>query len=318
VKNLRLALEIALVRFAIWLLPKLSRPVILRLCEVLGVAAYLIDYRGRAAAHANLKVAFAKENIQPEQVRRIAIRSYQTFARTFMDLFWSRQMGKSNFRSFCEFDDDFIATAATAKAHGALWVTVHYGNFELTSLAVGYQDIELTVIAQDFKNAGLTDIFAKLRQGSGHQVIPQQGAMLRLMKELKRKGNTALLTDLNVKPNKSTAVIDCFGLKTCVTTLHASLARRLDLPVILGLCKPLDDGTYHLIFKVISHKDYPSDAAMTQAVWDYFEKIIREYPENWLWMYKHWRYLPGLIRDPLYPPYANTSSPFRKLMAGKL
>ena len=34
-----------------------------------------------------------------------------------------------------------------------------------------------------------------------------------------------------------------------------------------------------------------------------------------MWMYKHWRYLPGSEQDPKYPVYANPSKPFRELLA---
>ena len=47
------------------------------------------------------------------------------------------------------------------------------------------------------------------------------------------------------------------------------------------------------------------------------EKAIRAYPEGWLWMYKHWRYLPGTERDPIYPDYANRYEPFRKMVDGE-
>jgi hypothetical protein len=35
-----------------------------------------------------------------------------------------------------------------------------------------------------------------------------------------------------------------------------------------------------------------------------------------MWMYKHWRYLPGLERDPRYPAYANPNKQFREMLAG--
>jgi lauroyl/myristoyl acyltransferase len=56
---------------------------------------------------------------------------------------------------------------------------------------------------------------------------------------------------------------------------------------------------------------------MTQRVWDNFEKAIREHPECWLWMYKHWRYTPlddACARDPRYPAYSYASAAFREMV----
>jgi KDO2-lipid IV(A) lauroyltransferase len=314
VKNLRPALETALVRFATWLLPQLPRPTIILLAQIFGLIAYLVDYRGRPTAISNLQAAFAGQNISPDQARRITIASYQTFARTFLDLFWSLRLDRNNIEGLVHYHPDTPEAEAVAREKGAIWVTPHFGNFELISLFMGFRGFPFIVVAQNFKNPALTTIFTRLRQNSGHRVIPQQGAMLRLMKELKRGGHVALLTDLTLKPNKTAAVIECFGLKTCVTTLHASLSQRIDIPVIASLCTPFDDGSYHFQFKALQPSDYASPAAMSQAVWDHFETHIRQKPECWLWMYKHWRYLPGLELDPKYPPYANTSRPFRDLL----
>lgn len=315
-KKIRHVLETRLVHFATWLLPRLSRRSILLLSNTVGALACFFDVRGRETAHENLRVAFAREGITPGQISRITLGSYQTFARTFFDLFWSLRLTKENYTEYLKATFADPTSEAVARERGAIWVTPHFGNFELVSLAMGFRGFAWTVVAQDFKNPALTTIFKRLREGSGHTIIPQEGAMLRLVKELKRKGHAALLTDLTIRPNKTAAAIDCFGLKTCVTTLHASLSRRLELPIIAGVCIPMPDGTYRV--EVEPHfepEKFISNAALTQAVWDKFEQQIRRHPEAWMWMYKHWRYLPGLEQDPKYPAYANPSKPFRELLA---
>jgi Kdo2-lipid IVA lauroyltransferase/acyltransferase len=48
-----------------------------------------------------------------------------------------------------------------------------------------------------------------------------------------------------------------------------------------------------------------------------FEPVFREYPECWMWMYKHWRYLPPGAREGEYPAYANRSKKFDRLLGGR-
>jgi hypothetical protein len=52
---------------------------------------------------------------------------------------------------------------------------------------------------------------------------------------------------------------------------------------------------------------------IAQACWDCFEPAVRRNPAPWLWMYKHWRYLPPDAQRP-YPEYANPSPHFRRLI----
>lgn len=317
-KKIRLKVETYLVKFGVWLLPKLSRSQFLLLCQGVGLAGYAIDYRGRATALENLRVAFAPEGITPAQARRIALGCYQNFARTFLDLFWVA--GQSDpvqvTKKLVTWHAEDPGTVAHAHAHGSLWLTLHFGNFELLSLIVGTFGFSFVTIAQNFKNADLTAIFARLRQCTGHHIIPKEGAMLRFVKELKRGGHASLLTDLTVKPGRTATVVTCFGLKTCTTNLHTTLGSRLGLPLIPALCIPRDDGTYlSLVTPPLHAPDHPTPEAMAQAIWDRFEPVIRENPECWMWMYKHWRYLPGTAEDTRYPAYANPSRPFREMLA---
>ncbi|CAN5844529.1 hypothetical protein BH11VER1_BH11VER1_23220 [soil metagenome] len=315
VKKIRYLLETAVLRAAVRFLPGFSRPVLLFLSKAAGAIAYLADYRGRTTAHENLRVAFAKENITPRQIRGIALASYQTFARTFLDLFWSLSLTKENYKEHVLIDFEDPSSERNAHETGALWVTPHFGNFEMVSLAIGFRGVRFTVVAQDFKNPALTELFTRLRRGSGHVIIPQEGAMLRLMKDLKRKGHAGLLTDLNIRPNRTATVIECFGLKTCATMLHTSLSMRLGLPVFTGLCFPLEDGRYRLeLSPPLNPKDFSTTEEFTQVIWNRFEEDIRKTPEAWLWMYKHWRYLPGNQDDARYPKYSNPNRAFEAMV----
>jgi lauroyl/myristoyl acyltransferase len=264
-----------------------------------------------------LRAAFAREGISEEQVRRIARASYRTFARTFVDLFSSLGLSREECARRVQIQWEDAETEEIARARGALWVTAHYGNFEMVSLAMGFRGFSWGVVAQEYKNPALTEVFTRLREGSGHRIIMREGAMVRVMKEMKRGGHIGLLSDLTIPPNKTATAIECFGLKTCVTMLHTNLAVRTGAPVVQGVCLGLPDGSYRvMVRRHLEAAAYVSAQEMTQDVWDWFEARIREHPEAWMWMYKHWRYLPGLERDGRYPAYANANRAFREMMGG--
>ena len=310
VKKLRYLFETALVEAAAWLLPRLPRRLVMALSRGIGSLAYLGDKRGRNTALENLRCAFGDRYTLAER-QRIARGSYQVFARTFLDLFWSAKLTADTWQK--HFVINIADPEAEAKAHknGAVWVTPHFGNFELISQVWGFRGFPFTVVAQDFKNPAVTRIFKRLREQSGHTFISQDNAMIKLMKALKRQGHAGLLTDLNITPGRAAAAIQCFGLWTCVPTLHVELAKRLKLSIITGVCRPLPDGRYEAnLFEAIEPTAEDDTREMTQRVWDRFEKAIREHPECWLWMYKHWRYRPVGVPEvphPDYPLYSNYS-----------
>jgi chorismate mutase len=38
--------------------------------------------------------------------------------------------------------------------------------------------------------------------------------------------------------------------------------------------------------------EYDSDEALAQAMMSVLEDLIRQYPEQYVWLYKRWRYIP--------------------------
>ena len=215
---------------------------------------------------------------------------------------------------FIEFQNLEEIPPGAGATRSAIIACYHYGNFEWLSLAGGFLDLKGTILSQEFKNSLLDPIFNKLRKQSGHELIPRKGGLVRLYKMLRRKGRTALLVDLTVPPGKGTVVIDCFGLKTSVTSAHAWLHERTGAPIIPAHCEPLPDGRYRVIF----HRKIDNTAGMThqqiaQACWNSFEPYVRRNPAPWLWMYKHWRYRPANADRP-YPFYAHVSRRFEEIL----
>jgi len=261
----------------------------------------------------NLEVAFGDQFSKHER-RKIARKSFQHFARTMVDLLWSPRLTQQNFARYIELRNFEETARGTGSERSVMIACYHYSNFEWLSLACGFLDLKGTIISQEFKNSLLDPIFKKLREQSGHELIPRERGLIRLYKVLRRKGRTALLVDLTVPPSQGAVAIDCFGLKTSVTAAHAWLHERTGVPIVPAHCEPLPDGRYRLIFHPqiditagISHQQ------IAQACWNSFEPYVRKNPAPWLWMYKHWRYLPAKPDRP-YPFYANFLRPFEDIV----
>ncbi len=311
-KKIRYRLEWFGLNYLYFVIPLLPRKGAHFLSRALGSVAFHADKRGRTTAIKNLTLIFGEEKSESE-IRTIARDSYRSFAQTVVDQFWSRRLTHDNYETYCELVMDDPEAVEKARETGAIWVTPHYSNFEWIALVMGFRDYKFTIVAQNFKNPSLTEVYKKNREVTGHEVIPQRGAIMRLLKNLKRGGHAAFLTDLTIKPSKAATLIDCFGKKTCVTAIHAELMKRTGLTVIPGICIPRPDGTYLLRgFEALKFGPDDNEQTIAQACWNIFEPHIRENPAPWLWMYKHWRYLPGGEAEN-YPDYARQHDGFDQM-----
>jgi|SRR5689334_20731831 len=312
-KRIRYGLEWAGLLLATKLIPMLSRRACYRLALGVGGLISVLDRRGRKVAMSNLEVAFG-DRFSEEQRKEIVRESFQHFARTMLDLLWSPRLTAKNFPDYIELEN-FEETARYGSERSIMIACFHYSNFEWLSLACGFLDLRGTIISQEFKNSLLDPIFKRLRQQSGHELIARQGGIVRLYKVLRRKGRTALLVDLTLHPKMPSVAIDCFGLKTNVTSAHAWLNEQTGAPIIPAHAEPLPNGRYRIVFhpKIeTAGRDYQQIA---QACWDSFEPYVRKNPAPWLWMYKHWRYKPATADRP-YPFYSRPHRRFDKRIAG--
>jgi KDO2-lipid IV(A) lauroyltransferase len=312
-KRIRYHLEWAGLFLATKLIPLCSRKACYQLAQVSGTLLSFLDRHRYQIALSNLEVAFG-DQLSVRERRRIARESFKQFARTMVDLLWSPRLTPLNFLWYIELQNFEETMRDTGPERSVIIACYHYGNFEWLSLACGFLDLKGTIISQEFKNSLLDPIFKKLREQSGHELIPRERGIVRLYKVLRRKGRTALLVDLTVPPSQGAVAIDCFGLKTSVTSAHAWLGERTGIPVIPAHCEPLSNGRYRLVFHPkINTTGGMSHQEIAQACWNSFEPYVRKNPAPWLWMYKHWRYLPANADRP-YPFYANFYRPFEGML----
>ena len=305
----------ALVSATKWI-PLLPRQACVSLGQRLGLVMSVLDRPRRKVALANLEVAFG-DSLTERQRCEIVRESFQHFARTMIDLLWSPHLTQENFHHYIEAVNFEETVRSGDPRPGLIIACFHYSNFEWLGLDCGFLGLPATIISQEFKNRRLDSIFQKLREQSGHELIGRQRGLIRLYKVLRRGGCAALLVDLTVPPGQDGVVIDCFGLKTYVTSAHAWLAQRTGAAIVPMHCEPLPNGRYRIIFhRKIEASATTSLRRTAQACWDSFEPYVRRNPGPWLWMYKHWRNKP-MNPDRPYPFYARSSQVFESRLSEK-
>lgn len=313
-KKLRYFIEARAVKLLAWLMHNLPRHVILVLARLAGTLAYVCDWRGRETSLENLRIVFGDDMDWLER-HRVTRGCYQNFARTFFDLFWFGTLTRETWLEWFDVEVSPNTDLEKVRQSGAIWFTPHYGSFEMMGLVPSYLGCPFIVIAQDFKNPEITPIFSAARAVSGNTIVPQQAAALRVAKTLSRGGHTGILIDLSKKPEKSTGIVECFGLKASVPLLHVSFAQRFGLPMLPVIMEPKDDGRFRCrILDAVWSKPGDNESIVAQHCWDVCEREVRQHPEWWLWMYKQWRYLPGDDTDGRYPAYANPHKAFASLV----
>jgi Kdo2-lipid IVA lauroyltransferase/acyltransferase len=298
------------------IIPLLPLALLRFLADLAGWLAFHLDRKGRAVALANLQAVFGEERDLSER-KVIARRSFQLFGRSFLELFWSARLNASNVERFLYFEDDFVLKerCSSNSAPAPIFLTIHFSNFEWASALFALRGYHGCVLTQRFKNDRLTPIFRRLRETSGQRTVTQELSMIRFLKMLLQGTPVGILADLTMKMSQPAVIIRAFGLRMRVTMMHAILHKRTNARIqpFITLLQP--DGRY--MVRVLEPLEFSKEASyqqIAQTCWEGFEPTIRQHPEQWLWLYKHWRYRP--VEDASrYPFYANRSEKFERELA---
>lgn len=297
-RRLRYRCEAGLAHFVAWLIPHFSRAAVMGLGRGLGWLMFHLDRRSRQLALANLDTAFRDTKTAAEK-RRIAAASMKNFCATTLGLFWSPRLDRDAVRQLVQLDPRDVerVRAVAARGKGIIFQTLHFGDWELLSHTAAFCDIPMTVVMDNMRNPALEALLIRLRSCTGHTVITEHNAALKLLKTLKRAGTIALLIDLNAPLDRGGVWLDFFGLPVFNNSAVAALALHTGAPIICSVAVPLPGGRVRveygpeIEFTPTGHNDADL-RALSQKCLDFCEHTVRRQPEFWLWSYKRWKNSP--------------------------
>lgn len=295
--------ESMLAHAALKIVPRLSRRAVLRLSRMFGATAYLLSAHLRQVGLVNLDIAFG-DSLSAGEKRRILKKSFQNFGLVMLDTFWFAGRNEKDITALVKFAPEFDRLFRPA---AQICVTGHLGNWEVLGMAFSMRGFPLLSVAAPLRNPLVDGLFNDLRKTTGQQVVSKYGALRPLLRTLKENGKIALLLDQNTKPADGGLFVDFFGKPAPVSSAAAMLALRTGAEIFVGACLAQEDGTYFAPAPV--HIPAEGDeAGITHQIALGLERLIRAYPEHWLWMYKRWKYVsPGRRREE-FPFYAKEPS----------
>jgi KDO2-lipid IV(A) lauroyltransferase len=189
-----------------------------------------------------------------------------------------------------------------------LMVIPHLGNWELFGNAASLSGIPTAAVAHRLRNPYIEALLQRTRTAHGLQIIHSAGAARGVVRAVRQGYNIGLLMDQNTRLGEGGAYVDFFGLPVTVSRAPAVFARRLGMAVYAGACVR-GPGGFQIVTESLPQppEAYADDLALLQAIMAANEALIRRFPDQYLWTYRRWRYIPPdlpLAQQQRYPFYA--------------
>ncbi len=287
---MRHRLEYVLVRALLALVRVMPDSFVSTAGTALGLAFYAVDGTHRGIAHGNLANAFPQRT--ERERRAIARHAFGHFGRLLMELLKFATLTPSQMVARIEVDGEERARSAYAQKKGVLFVTGHFGFWELQALVHAVRVEPVGVIGRALDNPLLNRLLEDVRQRTGNTVIYRKGALRRVLRMLQEGRGVAVLIDQHIM-SRDAIYVDFFERPAATTSAIAALALRTGAPVVPVFALPLAGGRYRMIYEhpVNPPRGDTPDAIrdFTQRCTDVLEMYVRRDPQLWLWMHRRWR-----------------------------
>jgi Kdo2-lipid IVA lauroyltransferase/acyltransferase len=292
---------VAVVRFVMRVLPD---ALVRQLGALLGLAFYALDRVHRRVAETNLATAFPKKSAEDRQVITRAM--FVHFGRLLLELLKFSTLDPARMRERLEFEGRDRAELAYAQGKGVLFVTGHFGFWEIHAIGHGLELQPIGVLARALDNPYLNTLLEQVRGSTGNFVIYRHGAVRKVLRALAAGQGVAMLIDQHMH-SPDAIYVDFFERPAATTSMLAALALRTGAPVVPVFALPLPGGRYRLIYEhAVPPPDQDSPDAVrefTQRCTDVLEMYVRRHPSQWLWMHRRWRDAPLPPETPgMFPP----------------
>jgi len=262
---------------------------------VLAWAVRLLHGRLRRVGMRNLQLAFPQMTA-PER-RRVLRGVFTSLGRQLGDFCHFPHYNRENISQLAVYDGFEHFERAHARGKGVLFLTAHFGGWEVSSFMHALHGHPLHILVRPLDNPYLDRLVTRYRTMSGNRTIPKQDFARAMLAALRASDTVGILMDQNMTPEQG-VFVDFFGILACTSTLMARMALRTGAAVVPGFC--LWDAAlrrYRVRFEpametIHTGNEEADIVANTAAYTKVVEDYARRYPEQWLWVHRRWKTRP--------------------------
>lgn len=263
----------------------------LGLGELLGDFTFSILRLRRKVTLENLKNAFKAEKDERE-IGKIARMTYRHFGRMLIEFARFPLLTPTKLRQLVTFSNIECVEEARRSGKGILFLSGHFGNWELMAAAIATLGRPFSVLFAPQKNVAVDRIIKKYRQLMNVQPILIGVSAKGILRALRRDEWVGILIDQDA--GRDGEFVNFFGRWASAPKGPAAIALKWEVPIIMAFTIRDKNGRHRIIFEKFPdvHQFPPGKAGVHQITRKYtetLERYVRKYPDHWFWLHRRWK-----------------------------
>ena len=179
---------------------------------------------------------------------------------------------------------------------GVLVATAHLGNWELSAFAHALMTGPMNVVVRPLDNPLIDRMVERRRALTGNRPIGKKNFARAILKALAGNEAVGILIDQNAGVDDG-VFVKFFGIAASAGAGFAKFAAHSGAAVVPGFAL-WNEAEQRYVLRFYPALEMTGDVVRdTQTLQSKLEEVIREYPDQWLWIHRRWK-----TRPPGEPP----------------
>lgn len=264
-----------------------------RLGEVVGTWLYERVKLRRKLVETNLRLCFPEKS--EVERSKIARQVYIEQAQSLFEIMRAPLIrSRADAEKIFEVENLHLVEKCYAEGKGAIVVSAHFGNWELTAMCWAFLAKPCAIVYKPFSNKFLDKKMLEWRTLGGNEFISMSDAPKLGLKRLREGKLLALLSDQAAHSDDYFTTF--LGRDAAIFLGAAVFALRTRLPVILSMPRRIGVGRHRLELTEIKTDDLTFSADNVRVLAERYtraiESYIRRYPDQWFWLHNRWKRTP--------------------------
>lgn len=243
----------------------------------------------------NLLIAFPY--LGEKELLRLVKKVYLNLFIILIEILYLPYLKKEEIENLVGIKGKEIIDNALKKDKGLIFVSAHFGNWEIMAIASALKlNKTYSIVTKPLRNPFVDEYINEWRTKFGNKIVPLGLSIKNIFKELIDKKIIALLADQRASTNS--LVMEFFGKKTHVYEGPAVLSLKTGAPMIFAIAIRQPDLSYVIELVEISLnnseienlKENEKVYELTKKYFTLLEDYIRQYPDQWFWFHNRWKH----------------------------
>jgi len=281
-----------LYRFGQWLALVLPHKLAYRAAVFFARFKYILCAGERKAMRKNLEIILGKGH---PGIKKYPKQIYANFGRYLVDFFRAQKIDKKFIDKFVKIENLEYMDDALKKGKGAIGLTAHLGNWELSAQILARLGYKMNAIALTHTHSRIDDLFLKQRELTGIKVVPVGVSVRKCFAALRKNEIVGILGDRDFSGEHG-IYVDFLNHQFMAPLGPAVLSLRTGAAIVPAFVvrDEKDERYFRYIFTEPIYPEKSIDEKkdirrLTNKYIGVIEKFVKLYPQQWFVFHEFWK-----------------------------